>query len=344
MAILGRRRASDFFDNFCRAAGDNAHFFLIPLAALVASSARILRGISCGHDFDFHLVSWMETQRAWSQGVLYPHWAQSPNWGAGEPRFVFYPPLSWMLGALLGYLVNWYWVPALFVFLCLAGVGLTTRALARQFLPGRAATLAGVLATATPYALFTAYQRTAYAELTAAIGIPLLLLFALRQSKAFEESNRGGRFESSSFRRALDGSAVPLALVVAAIWLTNAPAGVMASYLLAFVALVAAVLDKSWWPVVRAGAGVVLGLGLAAFYLLPAAWEQRSVAIEQALDVGMRIRDSWLFARHGIPDLELHDHVLLVASTVLAFTVLAAGVGLGICLFWNKLSWEGRRF
>ena len=62
---------------------------LIPLAALAACWPLLSHGISCGHDFDFHLVSWMETRRAWSEGVLYPHWTQSPNWAAGEPRFVF---------------------------------------------------------------------------------------------------------------------------------------------------------------------------------------------------------------------------------------------------------------
>jgi hypothetical protein len=280
----------------------------------------------------------LETQRAWSQGVFYPHWAQSPNWGAGEPRFVFYPPLTWMLGAALGYLIPWNWVPAGLTFLFLAASGLATRALARRLLPAPSATLAGVIATATPYALFTAYERTAFAELAAAAFIPLLLLYALRESQSGPDS----RATRTLFR--VPYSLLPVSLVLAAIWLTNAPAGVMASYLLAFAALTAAILQRSWGPILRAVIAAPLGLGLAAFYLVPAAWEQRWIAIHQAIDIGERIADSWLFAHHQDPNLEFHDQVLRTASTILTFTVVIALGALAICLRKRIFSRATRHF
>ncbi len=296
---------------------------LIPLAALLAASTRV-RGNSCGHDFSFHLISWMEAQRSWAQGVLYPHWAQSPNWGTGEARFLFYPPLSWMLGALLGYIVHWDWIPMALIFMCLTASGLATRALARQFLPAPNATLAGILATAAPYALFCAYERAAFAELAAASLIPLLLLFSLSPPKV------------ASLGSAL--FPVPSSLVLAAIWLTNAPAGVMASYLLAFATLAAALLHRAWWPILRAAFAVPLALGLAAIYLVPAAYEQRWIAIQQAVDVGMRVSDSWLFARHAATDLEYHDQVLRLASALLVMTALFALIGFTVAFLRRKLS------
>ena len=75
---------------------------IILLAAFVAIFPQLIRGNSCGHDFNVHLVSWLDCLNAWRHGILYPHWASSPNYGAGEPRFVYYPPLTWMLGAALG--------------------------------------------------------------------------------------------------------------------------------------------------------------------------------------------------------------------------------------------------
>jgi len=309
---------------------------LIPLAALIALSPRFFRGVSCGHDFEFHLISWLETQRSWSQSVLYPHWAQTPNWGAGEPRFLFYPPLTWILGALLGYAIPWEWVPATLTFLFLTATGLTTRALAKQMMPRRSATLAGVLACATPYAFFTVYERTAFAELAAASLVPLLLLFAWRQRVDGPRHVATSRSRAGLFR-ALDGSACLLALILAAIWLTNAPAGVMASYLLAFAALASTVLRRQWWPVVRAAVAAPIALGLAAFYLIPAAWEQRWIDIRQAVDVGMRVGDSWLFARHASPDLALHDQVLKSASIILILTTALALAALIFCLIRRKL-------
>jgi hypothetical protein len=284
---------------------------VIPLAAVIACLPRFIRGISCGHDLDFHVVSWLEVRRAWHQGIFYPHWAQSPNWSSGEARFIFYPPVTWMLGAVLSYLIGWDYVAGVMTFLILCGVGFAMRALTREFLPEPNAILAGALAAASPYALFTAYERTAFGELTAAIWIPLLILFALRATSR--------RLEN----------VVSMAALLALSWLTNAPAGVMASYLLAFLAVMGAILQRSWWPVARATLAAALGLGLAAFYLVPAAWEQRWIAIQQAVDVGMRIKDSWLFARHpSMADLELHDVVLLYASLILTFTALAAAVAL----------------
>ena len=82
--------------------------------ALAATSLLLVRGPSCGHDFDFHFVSWLEVARAWHGGLFYPHWAESANFGAGEPRFIFYPPASWMLGAALGSIAGWHATPWLF--------------------------------------------------------------------------------------------------------------------------------------------------------------------------------------------------------------------------------------
>jgi hypothetical protein len=308
---------------------------LIPIAALIAFLPRIIHGTSCGHDFDFHLVSWMEVQRGWSQGVLYPHWAQTPNWDAGEARFVFYPPLTWIFGALLGYLLSWDHASAVFTYLCFLGSGLSVRALARQFLPGPNATLAGVIAAATPYALFTAYERTAFSELASAIWIPLLLLYALRPpaKTAAPYSLFPGPW-----------SFVPCSLLLALTWLTNAPAGVMASYLLAFAAVAAAIIHRARWPIVRASVSTVLGLALAAFYLVPAASEQRWIDIHQAVDVGMRISDSWLFAHHAAPDLALHDEVLLAASIIVALTTAMALAAFAVCASRCKLSRNTRAF
>jgi hypothetical protein len=334
-----------------------AHYFpighgslLIPLAALISSSLRVFRGVSCGHDLDFHLVSWMETQRSWSQGIFYPHWAQSPNWGAGEARFVFYPPVTWILGAILGYAISWAWVPAVLTFLFFVAAGFATRAFARQFLPASSATVAGVIGAATPYGLFTAYERGAFGELASAAWIPLLLLFALRRTSQFpnysapEVSLPNADLRLPAFDGAFDGSAAPLALVLALTWLTNAPAGVMASYLLAFAALAAAWIERALWPILRAIAAAVIGLGLAAFYLVPAAWEQRWIAIQQAVDVGMRISDSWLFARHASPDLQLHDQVLRTASYVFIFTAAFAFGTFAVGLIRRKLPAGSRRF
>lgn len=297
---------------------------IVVAAAAVAVVPQLIRGNSCGHDFDVHLVSWLDCLNAWRHGIVYPHWTPSPNYGAGEPRFVFYPPLTWMAGAVLGAVFGWWFAPIAFTFLCMAGTGLAVRALALQAFDEAVATLAGCAAIFSGFALFTAYERAAFPEFMGGVWLPLLLLFALR--------DRGG---SGTMRSAFDGSTMPLALALGASWLSNAPLGVIASYLLAAVALAAALLRRSWAPVLRAGIAAVLGMAAIAFYLLPAALERSWVDIRQATeDPGYNFENSWLFARHANPLLQVHDAVLHQASLISVSMIAVALAALAVC--WRR--------
>ena len=288
----------------------------ILLAAAVATAPILLHGSYCGDDFEFHVVSWLDVQQSWLHGILYPHWMASANYGAGEPRFVFYPPLTWMLGAALGFVLPWQFVPVALVFLFLAGTGLAVRALALEALADAPATLAGCAALFSGYALFTAYERSAFAELTGGFWIPLLLLFALRDRNS----------SASTLRRTLDGSTLPLALIVAGAWLSNGPLGVMASYLLAAVALTASALARSWAHLLRAALAAALGMTLAGLYLIPAAWEQRWADLRAAIVYPVfTIENNWLFDRPADPMLAPFWMVLFRASML---AVIMIGVAL----------------
>lgn len=231
------------------------------------------RGPSCGQDFDFHLQNWLEVARSWREGVLYPHWAASANYLAGEPRFVFYPPLSRFLGAALGSVLPWSWTPLAFTLVCLLGAAWSFRAMAREWAGEDNAALGACLYVVNPYMMFLVYERGALAELMAAVWIPLLVLYGLRAGR----------------------SPVPLALTVAAIWLTNAPAAVMGCYMLAVLVLAAGVQQRSWKLPARAAGGVALGLALAGFWLVPAIYQQRWVQIDLAIGPLMRVEDSFVF-------------------------------------------------
>jgi hypothetical protein len=277
------------------------------LTALAATSLLLVRGPSCGHDFDFHLVSWLEVARAWHGGLFYPHWASTANFGAGEPRFIFYPPASWIFGAALGSIAGWHAAPWLFTAICLFCAGLAMRYFARDWLPPIAATVAACLYIANPYMLFVAYERSAYGELMAAALIPLLLCFALRPSPPI----------------------ATLAATIAGLWLMNAPSGVMACYALLWIALLRLASERSWRAPLHLAASTAIGLALAAFYLVPAAYQERWVEIARAIGPDMRFQDSFLFHRTGEA---FHDAVLHTAS-ILACILLASA--LASILLWR---------
>ena len=307
----------------------------ILLAAFVAIVPQLIRGNSCGHDFDVHLVSWFDCLNAWRHGIPYPHWTPSANYGAGEPRFVFYPPLTWMLGAALGAILPWKLAPIALTFIILAATGLATRALTLEALEDAPATLAGCVSIFSGFTLFTAYERCAFPEFAGGFWLPLIILFVLRD-----------RFPSASlFRRAFSGSTVPLAIALAGAWLSNLPLGVIAGYLLAGTALLWAIVSKSWAPILRAAVATVLGLGLAAVYWVPATIQRHWVDIIQSTqDPGYNFENSWLFSRHADPLLAVHDVVLRQVSWIAVSMIAVALVAVLVCYLRGTLPKPGKKW
>ena len=288
--------------------------FPVPLL-LVAGATFVLIlpffvfGNPSGHDFEFHMHSWMEVLGQWHQGIAYPRWAALAQYGYGEARFIFYPPASWVLGAALGAILPWRTVAGAYIWIALTFSGCSMFLLGRRWLERRDAIVAAVLYAVNPYYILVVYWRSAFAELLAGALLPLLLLWVLRLDEEGWDA------------------VVPLAMVMAGAWLTNAPAAVMLNYSLVVLGSVLAVSRRSPRVLAYAACAALIGAALAAFYILPASYEQRWVNISQVLSPGVRPQDNFLFTANEDPDHTRFNLLVsfLALAEIAVFTLAAVG-------------------
>jgi 6-pyruvoyl-tetrahydropterin synthase related domain len=265
---------------------------VISAAAFAVEIPFFFFGTPSGHDLEFHLYSWLEVLGQWKQGIVYPRWAAMANFGYGEPRFVFYPPASWAIGAALSAAFPWTFAVDIYIWMVLVAAGVSMFMLVRQWLPRRDAIFAAAFYAVNPYHLVIVYWRSAFAELLASCVLPLLLLFLLRAAE--------GR------RRVI----IPLALLLAGAWLINAPAAVMIHYSFALLVVVLAWQRRSPRLLLLGAASVALGACLAAFYLMPAIYEQRWVNITEAVSIGYRPQDNFLFIHTTDTEHDAFNHLI----------------------------------
>lgn len=310
---------SKSFPSGRRRARPTVSLFWKPLSAISAAAFAVeipffFLGTPSGHDVEFHLYTWLEVLSQWKQGVIYPRWAELAHFGYGEPRFIFYPPASWTLGAFLSAISPWVIAADIYIWLCLASAGVAMFYLARQWFDRRDATFAAVLYAVNPYHLAIVYWRSAFAELLASSLLPLLLLLVLR----------------AEHRTRLN--TVLLAVVLGSAWLTNAPAAVMIHYSFALLILIVAWQYRAPEIVFAGAAAVLLAAAMAAFYLLPALYEQRWVDIALSISAGARPLDNFLFVH--TPDAE-HDAFNRVISWIAVAEIAAT-----FAVAWGARAWK----
>jgi hypothetical protein len=290
-----------------RQAGNSRLVVLLLLiaAATAVVSPMFFLGNASGHDFEFHLASWLDVAGQWREGILYPRWAEWANWGFGEPRFLFYPPASWILGSALGTALPWRMAPGAFIWLSLILAGVGMWRLAREWLPGPEAATAAVFFAVNPYHLVVVYYRSDFAELLASALLPLMIWAALRV-----------------VREGWSGFSA-LTITFALIWLSNAPAAVIATYSLSLLLAIGCIVRRSVRLLIPSGAAMMAGLGLAAFYIFPAAYEERWVQIKEVLTQNLRPERNFIFTHGNDPEFVLFNWKV---SGVALGMILIAGV------------------
>ena len=276
---------------------------LVAAAAAALLVPFLLFGNASGHDFEFHLASWMDVVHQWHQRVLYPRWAELANWGYGEPRFVFYPPASWLMAAGLSLLLPWSAVPGVFYWICMLVAGGSMYWMVREWLPENAAVLAAMLYAVNPYHQLQVYWRSDFAEMMAGAILPLIVLHAWRTARGMRRS------------------ALWLAALFGATWLMNAPAAVVVTYSAALLLAVTAWERRSWSGLLLGAGAMALGFALAAVYILPAAYEQHWVNISEVLSSGLRPNENFLFTWGDDPE---HTWFNWKVSTMAVGEMLAA--------------------
>jgi hypothetical protein len=290
-----------------------------PLIVIAATAFAVeipffFLGTPSGHDVEFHLYSWLEILGQWKHGIFFPRWASMANFGYGEPRFLFYPPASWTLGGILSAIFPWTIASSVYIWIALVAAGVSMFYVALRWFDRRNAIMAAIVYVANPYHLVIVYWRSAFAELLASCLIPLLLLLVL---KAADEGWR---------------ALAPLSLLLAAAWLTNIPAAVMIHYSLALLLLLTAWQKRSARMLFVGAAAVALGVCLAAFYLLPAVYEQKWIDAAEAVSQGSRPQDNFLFIHTADTD---HDTFNRIISWVAVFEVVAI-----FALIWGAKAWR----
>jgi hypothetical protein len=284
----------------------------LALGGLVALPYAVRGAPANAHDVEFHLNTWLELQRGLSETHTYPQWAEGANFNLGEPRFVFYPPMSLVAGALTLDVVPLRWAPGVYVFLGAVLSALCMWMLASAFIDRRWALLASALYALNPYLLLTAYVRAAYSELLLAAITPLIILALLRTVEG-------------SWR----WTAV-LAVTYGAGWMTNMPGSVLLSYSLVLLAVLLSARVRSWKSLLRVAAGMALGLGFAASFLGPLLRERPWVQSASIIECHTCVQDNFLFtkARAAEPLHEQFNHQLsaALAAEMLLGAIVIAGL------------------
>ncbi len=281
-----------------------------------------------GHDGLLYIPRVAEFYEGLQAGEVLPRWAPDLGAGYGHPLFNFMPPLIYYISSFfhlwgLGLVVAE--DLAIFSVLLLAGMGMYL--LAQHFFgpPGGLVSAAAYLFA--PYLLVVLYVRHALADLTAFAAIPFALWALCRLS------------DTGRYRYLLGGAASAAMLVLGSntVALITFPVLLLLGVCLAW-------LGRSWRAWLLAMGSLGLGLGLSAFFWVPALWERRFVQMERLLQGHLSYLNHFVYPQqllyspwgYGESGVGPKDGMSFAAGPVHLLAVAAAAV-----LVWRVRSAKG---
>src|SRR5215468_3315984 len=217
------------------------------------------------HDMFLHYDQMRSFYNGLAAREVYPRWEEETNRGFGAPTTSYYPPGIYYLTSAF-YVITGDWLRTLLdAHLAMMIAAAAALYLYAKRVMGRTAALAAMAAYIfLPYHIADQYQRGAMAELLVFVWMPLMLLFGERLMKAPSLVGNG---------RALLNVAGLAASYGAFLW-SHPPTAYQFTLAFFLYVLLLVVIRREWKGFIALGVAMLLGIGLAAVYLLPAAAEQ----------------------------------------------------------------------
>ena len=264
-----------------------------------------------GHDSVNH-ARWLEEFSAQLKGgEWYPRWLTAANGGLGSPTFFYYPPLGHYLSTPLlglwppGNAAAWHSLGLSSGLVLIASGVIAYFWLARW--AGASAALWGAIVymLAPWHTVIDLYNRGAWSEFCGFLWMPLALLGVDRLIAA---------------RR---GAVLLIAVSYALLVLTHLPTAMLLSPVLLAYAFFLGPHERRLALAFQTGCGMLLGMGIAAVYLLPAALQQDAASVKILGATGFYDYRKWFLGAdiHSLLDYKMR--VLVVTVSMLAAGVAA---------------------
>lgn len=287
-----------------------AKFWVIVITLGLAIWPSVIHGYPYVHSIGSNLLWAFQYGQQFGSGQWYPRWLEQAFGSMGSPTFVFYPPCS-MVGILPFAGLGW---PVTAQVIGSGGLATAVMALGTAWAGDRIfpqhkwlAILAIPMVVLSPYVLICLHIRGALGEVWAMAWIPWLL----------------GAFQQ--------GSGLGLGLGLMGVVLSHVPTALNLVVLWILIGLGSCLLNwkKGWRSVISAGwrgaLSLILGLGLASFFLLPAWWDQKLVNIQylsvfEAQDNFLFLQGNW--AKKDAFQEQLIPSFIIILSVVILVIVL----------------------
>jgi hypothetical protein len=300
---------------------------VIPLIVIVIAQLVILPFFNPGF-FSFHddtqVQRVFEMNQSLSNGHFPVRWVSALGYGYGYPIFNFYAPFAYYVGGIFNTIVDSLIATKIMMIVGILLSGLSMYLLVKSMFGVRAAYLSGILYLFAPYHAVDIYVRGDVAEFYATAFIPLVFFSMLRLTKQVNGINF--LFASISY-----------SLLILS---HNLTAMMVTPFLILFV-ISLSILKKSGKIHLLSilFSSLLLGIGVAAFYILPVFAEMKYTNVLSVIGGGSHFADhficpyqlwsspwGYLGSVKGCSDGMLFQlgkiHIVLSAAAILSFSIV----------------------
>lgn len=247
---------------------------IIVVIATLLMLPIFIGGFPHGPDLRVHYRWSIYFYEALQEGFVYPRWLAGMNRGYGSPSMFYYAPLQFYVVAAFKTVVgDWLLAITLSCWLSLALSGVTMYVFTRPLVARWTALLAAVVYIASPHVFFDLYRVNTLSEFWTFVWIPLVL-DAIRRIAGGE----GWR------------AAAYLALSYGLLLFTHVPIPFIVTLTLPVYALI---LTRDKHKLIQMLAGLAVGVGLSAVFLVSVLFETKYVRIARVLE--QSYADAFLF-------------------------------------------------